>query len=90
MAPAHGRNEGCSAMRRFPPFLAFLALAACSEPSERSYAVEELVSDRGLLAELIRKYRNNPGELASTANCMNAEAADARRRFQQMRQSLGG
>ncbi len=77
-------------MRSFPLFLAFLALAACSEPSERSYAVDELVADKGLLAELIKNCRNNPGELRNTVNCRNAEAADGELRLEQMRRSLGG
>lgn len=77
-------------MRSFPLFLAFLALAACSEQSERPYAVDELVADKGLLAELIKRCRNNPGELRNTVNCRNAEAADGKLRLEQMRQSLGG
>jgi hypothetical protein len=77
-------------MRSFPPFLALLALAACSEPSERSYAVDELVADKGLLAELIQKCRNDPGTLRATANCRNAEAADGKLRLERMRRSLGG
>jgi len=77
-------------MRSFLLFLAFVALAACSEQSERSYAVDELVADKGLLSELIQKCRNNPGELRNTVNCRNAEAADGKLRLEQMRQSLGG
>jgi len=74
-------------MRRLPLYLAVVLLAACSE---QSYTVDELVSDEGLLSELIHKCRNNPDALGDTLNCRNAEAADGRLRLQRMRQSLGG
>ena len=77
-------------MRCVPLYLALLALAACSEPSERSHSVDALVADEGLLSELIQKCRNNPNALRNTANCQNAEAADGKLRLQRMRQSLGG
>lgn len=77
-------------MRRLAFYLALLALAACSEQTERSYTVDELVADRNRLSELVQQCRNNPGELRNTANCRNAEAADGKLRLEQMRQSLGG
>ncbi len=67
-----------------------LGLAACSEQTERTYTVEELVSDETLLSSIIANCRNNPGELRDTTNCRNAEAADGKLRLQRMRQTLGG
>jgi hypothetical protein len=77
-------------MRRLLLLLATLGLAGCSEPSERSYTVDELVADEALLTDIIAKCRNNPGELRDTTNCRNAEAADGKLRLQRMRHSLGG
>lgn len=70
--------------------LTMLGLAACSEPTERTYTVEELVADEALLSSIITNCRNNPGELRDTANCRNAEAADGKLRLQRMRRTLGG
>jgi uncharacterized lipoprotein YmbA len=77
-------------MRRLLLLLATLGLAACSEPSEQSYTVDELVADEALLTDIITKCRNDPGALHDTTNCRNAEAADGKLRLQRMRQSLGG
>jgi hypothetical protein len=77
-------------MRRLLLLLATLGLAACSEPSGRSYTVDELVADEALLTDIITKCRNNPGELRDTPNCRNAEAGDGKLRLQRMRDSLGG
>lgn len=77
-------------MRRLPLFLAVRTLAGCSEQPERTYIVGQLLTDEKLLSKLIGTCRNNPGKLGNTANCINAEAAHSRRRFQKMRQSLGG
>ncbi|AWI61218.1 EexN family lipoprotein [Sinorhizobium fredii] len=77
-------------MRRFSLILAILGLTGCSEQAERTYTVDELVADEALLADLVTKCRNNPGELRDTPNCRNAESADVKLRFQRMRQSLGG
>ncbi|QFI69608.1 EexN family lipoprotein [Sinorhizobium alkalisoli] len=74
-------------MRRFSLILAILSLTGCSE---RTYTVDELVADEALLADLVTKCRNNPGELRDTPNCRNAESADVKLRFQRMRRSLGG
>lgn len=77
-------------MRRLLLLLAILGLAACSQQTERTYTVDELVADEALLYGLITRCRNNPGELSDTKNCRNAEAADGKMRLQRMRQSLGG
>ena len=77
-------------MRRLLVLLAALGLAACSDQTERTYTVDELVADESLLFGIIAKCRDNPGELRDTTNCRNAEAADGKLRLQDMRQSLGG
>jgi hypothetical protein len=71
------------------PLIAF-GLAACSEQTERTYTVKELVANEVLLSGIITNCRNNPGELRDTANCRNAEAADGKLRLQRMRRTLGG
>ncbi|KXF77888.1 hypothetical protein ATN84_25070 [Paramesorhizobium deserti] len=65
-------------------------LAACSRQTEQTYTVDEPIADEALLAGIIAKCRNNPGELRDTPNCGNAEAADGKLRLQHMRKSLGG
>ena len=77
-------------MRKPSLLVTMLGLAACSEQTERTYTVEELVADETLLSSIITNCRNNPGELRDTTNCRNAEAADGKLRLQRMRQTLGG
>jgi hypothetical protein len=77
-------------MRKALALLAKFSLMACSEPAERTYTVDELVADEALLSSIITTCRNNPGKLADTTNCKNAEAADGKLRLGRMRQSLGG
>ena len=77
-------------MRTVLVFLATLGLAACSEQAERTYTVDELIADEALLSSIITTCRNNPGVLANTTDCRNAEAADGKARLGRMRQSLGG
>ncbi|AYG62364.1 EexN family lipoprotein [Rhizobium jaguaris] len=71
-------------------FTFLIALASCGKKAERVYSVEELSADQQLLTNLIAKCRNNPGELRSTPNCMNAEAADWKSRLERMGKALGG
>ncbi len=77
-------------MRPVPIFFALVLLAACSQESERTYTVDELIADEALLSRTISDCRGNPGELRNTVNCQNAEAADGKRRLQNMRKALGG
>ena len=74
-------------MRYFPPTLVLSALTAESEPSGRSYTVDELITDRGLVTAMIEKCWDRCGD---STNCGNAEAADGKLRLQRTRQSLGG
>jgi hypothetical protein len=59
-------------------------LAACSSEAERAYTVNELIADKALLADVVSKCRQNPGELSNTPNCQNAAAAGFRARFESM------
>lgn len=77
-------------MRRVPILVSLLLLAGCSQGSERTHTVEEFVADPELLTRTISDCRDNPGELRDTPNCRNAEAADGKRRLQNMRKALGG
>ncbi|EHS53481.1 hypothetical protein PDO_4197 [Rhizobium sp. PDO1-076] len=77
-------------MRRIPIFISLLLLAACSQESERTYTVDELIADEPLLSRTISNCCNNPGELRDTPNCRNAEAADGKLPLQNMRKALGG
>lgn len=66
-------------------------LAACSEPSrETVVTVSEFLADESLRADQIEKCRDNPGELATTPNCRNAEEAEGKARFDRMNKALGG
>ena len=77
-------------MRRVPFLAARLVLGACSEKTEQTYTVDELIADDALLSRIMSECRNNPGDLSETANCRNAEAADGKLRLQNMRRALGG
>jgi hypothetical protein len=77
-------------MRKLSLILVALVLGAGSWEGERTYTVDELVADEILLADQIAKCRNNPGKLADTPNCRNAEAANGRVRLDRMKKALGG
>ncbi|ACP22483.1 conserved hypothetical protein (plasmid) [Sinorhizobium fredii NGR234] len=77
-------------MRPFWICISLLSMAGCSSEAERIYTVEELVADQSLLAGIIGKCRNNPGELSNTPNCQNAEAADFKARLGRIGKALGG
>lgn len=67
-----------------------ILLAGCSKPTTPTITVEEFLADEALLAEHVRKCRNNPGELGQTPNCVNAAAADGKARLERMNKALGG
>lgn len=77
-------------MRSIVLAIAALGLTACGDHAERTSTVDELAADETLLADMIADCRNNPGDLADTPNCRNAEAAEAKLRLERMRRSLGG
>lgn len=64
--------------------------AACESEKSRVFTVEELIADEERLGKLIAQCRDNPGELRSTPNCMNAESADGKARLRRMNKALGG
>lgn len=67
------------------------SLAACSEPSQATViTVSEFLADENLRADHIGKCRQNPGELAQTPNCRNAEEAEGKARLERMNRALGG
>lgn len=76
-------------MRHFTIPLALAMLAGCSQ-AEKTYSVEDFLADEALLAEQVAKCRNNPGQLAQTPNCINAAAADGKKRLESMNRALGG
>lgn len=78
-------------MKRIAALVLMALLAACSEPPrETVITVSEFLADDGLRAEHIEKCRENPGELAQTPNCRNAEEAEGNARFDRMNKALGG
>ncbi len=77
-------------MRSIFIIVTLVVLASCSEDGERTYTVDEFMSDGGLLKRTVTECRDNPGDLRDTANCRNAEAADGKLRLQNMRKALGG
>ncbi|KSV83401.1 hypothetical protein N181_04830 [Sinorhizobium fredii USDA 205] len=64
--------------------ISLLLLAACSKDAERVYTVDELMTDKALLADVVGQCRSNPGELGNTPKCRNAAAADFRARLERM------
>ena len=48
-------------MRRVPFLAALLVLGACSEKTEQTYTVDELIADDALLSRIMSECRNNPG-----------------------------
>ncbi|MCH4539797.1 EexN family lipoprotein [Brucella tritici] len=77
-------------MKNFLILTAFVLLSACTEKAEATYTVEDLLADHRMLSRILDKCRNNPGKLRNTVNCMNAEAANSKLRFQNIRKALGG
>ncbi|MEI2298718.1 EexN family lipoprotein [Ensifer sp. MJa1] len=76
-------------MKRHVVLIAVL-LVSCSDQSERTYTVDELIADEALLSEIIAACRNNPGELGNSPNCQNAAAADFKARLERMGKAVGG
>lgn len=78
-------------MKRSTAFVMTALLAACSEPPPASViTVSEFLADESLRADHIRNCRENPGELAQTPNCRNAEEAEGKARLERMNRALGG
>jgi len=77
-------------MRHVPLFAALPILAACSEKTEQTYTVDELVAGGALISLIVTGCQNNPGELSETANCRNTAAADGKLRLQNLSRAFGG
>ncbi|MGB3387704.1 MAG: EexN family lipoprotein [Pseudaminobacter sp.] len=78
-------------MKRVAALVMMALLAACSEPPPATViTVSDFLADDNLRADHIGKCRENPGELAQTPNCQNAEEAEGKARFERMNKALGG
>lgn len=73
--------------------IAFIATASgCSRESQRpkaAHKVDQYLAKPDLLEEKLRECANNPGELRDTPDCINANAASARRRVDSMNREMG-
>ena len=77
-------------MRRIAALFLMLPLAGCFEPGEGIHTVGDYLSDDALRAGQLATCRENPGQLAKTPNCKNANEADGKARLQRMNKALGG
>ena len=78
-------------MKRVAALFMMALPVACSEPPPAAIiTVSEFLADENLRADHIGKCRENPGELAQTPNCRNAEEADGKARLERMNRALGG
>lgn len=66
-----------------------LFVTGCSQERAMTYSVEELIADETLLVRILSECSDDPGHLRDTARCVNAEAADGKRRLRKMRELLG-
>ena len=73
--------------------IAFIATASgCSGESPRpkaTHTVDQYLAKPDLLEETLRECANNPGELRDTPDCINVNAASARRRVDSMNREMG-
>ena len=73
--------------------IAFVATASgCSPDSQRpkaAHTVDQYLAKPDLLEEKLRECANNPGELRDTPDCINANAASARRAVDSMNRGMG-
>lgn len=64
-------------MKRLSAILVAVALVACKETPEPVQPVDWYKAHSTERAERLAKCRANPGELALTPNCVNAEKAES-------------
>jgi hypothetical protein len=73
--------------------VAFIATASgcCrdSQPPKATHTVDQYLAKPDLLEEKLRECANNPGELRDTPDCINANAASARRGMDSMNRGMG-
>ena len=73
--------------------IAFIATASgCCPDSQRpkaAHTVDQYLAKPDLLEEKLRECANNPGELRDTPDCINVNAASARRGMDSMNRGMG-
>ena len=73
--------------------IAFIATASgCSPDSQRpkaAHTVDQYLAKPDLLEKTLRECANNPGELRDTPDCINVNAAFARRGVDSMNRGMG-
>jgi hypothetical protein len=73
--------------------IAFIAMASgCCRDSQRpkaTHTVDQYLAKPDGLEEKLRECANNPGELRDTPDCINANAASARRGMGSMNRGMG-
>ncbi|WP_043062279.1 EexN family lipoprotein [Brucella anthropi] len=76
-------------MKRLVSIAVLVCVTGCSEERNPTLPIEELMADETLLKRILAECRNDPGHLRGTPYCVNAEAADGKRRLRKMRETLG-
>lgn len=76
-------------MKRLVSIAVLVCLTGCSEEKDPTFPVETLMADETLLNRILVECLNDPGHLRGTPGCVNAEAADGKRRLRKMRETLG-
>ena len=56
-------------------FIAVVGILSACHPTEPTHSVEWFIDNRPALKEALAKCNSNPGELATTPNCINAKKA---------------
>ncbi|MEN5107200.1 EexN family lipoprotein [Brucella anthropi] len=76
-------------MKRLVSIAVLVCVTGCSEEQNPTLPVEMLMADETLLNRILAECRNDPGHLRGTSGCVNAEAAEGKRRLRKMRETLG-
>lgn len=72
--------------------IAFAMASGCSRDPQRpkaAHTVDQYLAKPDLLEEKLRECANNPGELRDTPDCINVNAASARRGVDAMNRGMG-
>jgi len=73
--------------------IAFIATASGCSPDLRrpkaTHTVDQYLAKPDLLEEKLRECANNPGDLRDTPDCINVNAASARRGMDSMNRGMG-
>ncbi|MBM6397136.1 EexN family lipoprotein [Brucella anthropi] len=76
-------------MKRLVSIAVLVCATGCSEERNPTLPVEVLMADETLLNRILAECRNDPGQLRGTPGCVNAEAADGKRRLRQDARNVG-